>query len=95
MAKTPEAAASPSVTGVAAIALSVADDKVACLASSPEGTVEQLPANAWLQAVLAEVSGRGGGKPGQAQGSGPDVASLPKAVEVAKSFASAALSVAA
>ena len=37
------------------------------------------------------MSGRGGGKPAQAQGSGTEVANLPKAVEVAREVASKAL----
>ena len=78
-------------TGLATIALSVTDGKVACLASVPKESVEALPANTWLSTVLAEVSGRGGGKPAQAQGSGPEVANLPKAVEVAREVASKAL----
>jgi alanyl-tRNA synthetase len=78
-------------TGLATIALSVTDGKVACLASVPKESVEVLPANSWLSTVLAEVSGRGGGKPAQAQGSGPEVANLPKAVEVAREVASKAL----
>ena len=78
-------------TGLATIALSVTDGKVACLASVPKESVEALPANTWLSTVLAEVSGRGGGKPAQAQGSGPEVANLPKAVDVAREVASKAL----
>ena len=78
-------------TGLATIALSVSGGKVACLASVPKESVEALPANAWLSTVLDEVSGRGGGKPAQAQGSGPEVANLPKAVEVAREVASKAL----
>ena len=78
-------------TGLATIALSVSGGKVACLASVPKESVEALLANAWLSTVLDEVSGRGGGKPAQAQGSGPEVANLPKAVEVAREVASKAL----
>ena len=47
-------------TGLATIALSVSDGKVACLAAVPKDSVEALPANTWLSTVLAEVSGRGG-----------------------------------
>ena len=77
-------------TGLATIALSLTEGKVACLASVPEDRVGALPANTWLQTVLKEVSGRGGGKPAQAQGSGPEVANLAKAVEVASQVASEA-----
>ena len=47
-------------TGLATIALSVSDGKVACLAAVPKDSVEALPANTWLSTVLAEVSGRHG-----------------------------------
>ena len=77
-------------TGVAVLAISATDDKVACLAAVPKDSTEALPANAWLQHVLTAVSGRGGGKPGQAQGSGPDVAGVPKALDLAKEMASEA-----
>ena len=78
-------------TGLATIALSATDGKVPCLASVPEDCLGALPANTWLTTVLAEVSGRGGGKPAQAQGSGPDVDNLSKAVAVAREVASKAL----
>ena len=73
------------------LALSAADGKVACFALVPDGCTEQLPANTWLQPVLAAVGGRGGGKAGQALGSGTDVDSLPAAVEKAKAVAADAL----
>jgi len=79
-------------SGLAVFALSVVDgDKIACLASVPKGDADALPANSWLQTVLAEVNGRGGGRPAQAQGSGTDVAGLPKALEVARAMATEAL----
>ena len=73
------------------LALSTAGGKVACFAAVPDGSVDALSANNWLQPVLAEVGGRGGGKPAQAQGSGPEVDGLPKAKEVALSIAGDAL----
>ena len=78
-------------TNLATIALAVAGGKVGCCAAVPKELEGDLAANSWLQGVLAEVGGRGGGKPAQAQGSGPDVAALPKAVEAAKALASEAL----
>ena len=42
--------------------------------------------------VLADLDGRGGGKPNAAQGSGPAVQNVPKALETAKAFAKSALS---
>jgi len=78
-------------TSLPTIALSVADGKVACFAAVPDGAVEALPANTWLKPVLEAVGGRGGGKAAQAQGSGPEVDGLAKAVEAARSIAGEAL----
>ena len=74
-------------SGLPVLALSEAGGKVNCFALVPDDAASQLPANAWLTPVLAEVGGRGGGKPLQAQGSGAEIDGLPKAVEVAKSIA--------
>jgi len=76
-------------TGVAVLALSVDADsaKVACYAAVPDDAVGTLPANTWLQSALKEVGGRGGGKPGAAQGSGSELDGVPKAIEAAKSVA--------
>ena len=71
----------------------ISDGKVACFAAVPSTSEKELPANTWLQPVLAEVGGRGGGKPGQAQGSGPDVGGMSKAVEVARAVAGSAFDV--
>mmetsp|Transcript_58612 Transcript_58612/g.110272 ORF Transcript_58612/g.110272 Transcript_58612/m.110272 type:complete len:1076 (+) Transcript_58612:92-3319(+) len=83
--------------GIAGIALSADQGagKVACSAIVPEELVGTLPANSWLQAVLKEVDGRGGGRPGMAQGTGTAVDKLPLAIEKAGQFADEALAVAA
>ena len=78
-------------TNLATIALAVAGGKVGCCAAVPKELEGDLAANSWLQGVLAEVGGRGGGKPAQAQGSGPDVDALPKALEAAGKLAGEAL----
>ena len=80
-------------TSLPVLAVSVDDvaGKVACVAAVPDISVEVLPANTWLQAVLKEVDGRGGGKPGAAQGSGSGVANVPAAVETARAVAVKAL----
>ena len=80
-------------TRLPVIALSVAGGKVGCMAAVPPDVLAggQLAANTWLQGVLKEVDGRGGGKPAQAQGSGSDVDGLPRALEVARQLASDAL----
>ena len=73
------------------LAVSANDGKVACFAAVPDGMSKYLAATAWLTPVLAEVGGRGGGKPAQAQGSGPDLDGIQRALEVAKSVAADAL----
>ncbi|KAL3930031.1 MAG: hypothetical protein SGPRY_001704 [Prymnesium sp.] len=65
-------------------------EKVACCAAVPESSTDKLPANKWLQPVLEELGGRGGGRPFSAQGSGSDINSMPKAVEIAKTVAAKA-----
>ena len=61
------------------------------MAAVPDTTTDALPANSWLQAALAEVEGRGGDKPGSAQGSGTGVGNVLKAIEAAREFASGKL----
>jgi len=73
------------------IALSKAGGKVACFAAVPDEQTDTLNAGAWLKPVLAEMGGKGGGKPAQAQGAGPDLAGYEKAIEVARAFAGDAL----
>ena len=79
-------------TGVAVLVLSVDEQagKVACMAAVPDKDVEAFPANNWLQPVLKEVDGRGGGKGGSAQGSGVAIRNVPKAIETARALADAA-----
>ena len=61
------------------------------MAAVPDADAEKLAANTWLQAVLKELDGRGGGKPTAAQGSGTAVAKVPSAVEIARTMALEAL----
>mmetsp|Transcript_14872 Transcript_14872/g.24817 ORF Transcript_14872/g.24817 Transcript_14872/m.24817 type:complete len:1012 (+) Transcript_14872:16-3051(+) len=82
-------------TGISVLAL-LADtkvSKVACCVAVPDDDMAILPANTWLQAVLKEVDGRGGGKPSAAQGSGSAIKGLPLALERARTFASEAFDV--
>ena len=78
-------------SGVAVFALSVADGKLACMAAAPADAAAELPANKWLQDVLATVNGRGGGSPAQAQGSSTEVDGVERAIEAATSLAKEAL----
>ncbi len=63
---------------------------MAC-AAVPDGADGPLKANAWLSCALAEVGGRGGGKPTYAQGAGTDGARLTEAAAAADEFAANAI----
>jgi len=73
------------------LALSKTDGKVACFAAVPDALTDSIKANEWLKPVLEQVGGRGGGKPGQAQGSGATLDGYEKAIEVARSVATETL----
>ena len=77
--------------GLPVLAMAAGGGRVSCFAAVPDELSETIPANTWLQAALAEVDGKGGGKAGQAQGSGSDVDGVPRAVEVARAMATEAL----
>merc|ERR1712087_823163 len=83
-------------TGIAAFALSTDAEakKTSCCVAVPDKDTSILPANTWLQAVLKEVDGRGGGKPGAAQGSWSSVDGMPRALETARTLASEAFNLA-
>ena len=48
------------------------DGKVMAFASIPDDKTGDVSANDWLKEVLGKFGGRGGGKPGFAQGQAPD-----------------------
>lgn len=55
---------------VAVLAMAATPDgTVHCIATLPEGRQADFSATAWVQAALAPLGGRAGGKPGRAQGS--------------------------
>lgn len=56
-------------------------------AGVPTGLVDKLKASEWVNATLAVLGGKGGGKPGSAQGQGTDVAKAPEALAAAEQFA--------
>jgi len=58
----------------------------------PADLSKQMPAGAWLKAALDVVGGKGGGKPTNAQGQGPDTDKLPEAMEAAAQYATKTLS---
>ena len=79
--------------GVALLGLSTAADggRLSCFAAVPADLQQKMRADEWLRAALEPCGGRGGGKPGQAQGTGPDVGAADDALEAARSFARDAL----
>ena len=58
----------------------------------PADLTKRLPAGNWLKVALDVLGGKGGGKPTNAQGQGPDIEKLPQAIEAAKQHAQKALS---
>jgi len=80
--------------GVAVLVLSAdeAAGKVAAMAAVPKGSEDLLAANEWLNVVLHEVDGRGGGKPNAAQGSGTAASNVLGAIQVANAYAASKMS---
>ena len=62
--------------------------KVLCFAIVPEPLMKEtgLKANEWLKDVLDSVGGRGGGKPGNAQGQAPNCEDVEAVIAKAESF---------
>jgi len=62
--------------------------KVLCFAIVPESLMKEtgLKANEWLKDVLDSVGGRGGGKPGNAQGQAPNCEDVEAVIAKAESF---------
>jgi len=76
---------------VAVLLLSEAGGKVNCVAVVPDSNFDSLKADAWVQAALEPLGGRGGGKPGRAQGSAPaSEGCVAKAEAAALNFSKAA-----
>jgi len=80
-------------SGIPVLAISPDADagKVACIATVPKEISKTLSAKSWLETVLSEVDGRGGGKDVMAQGSGKKVDMVPAALEAANGYAKRAL----
>jgi len=78
---------------LAALLISVDADKgkVVAYAGVPDGLLPKLKAPEWLTAALAAVGGKGGGKPGGAQGQGGEVGGADEALAAAERFAALAL----
>ena len=64
------------------------DGPVAIIAGVPKGLVAQgLKAGDWVKEAAEVMGGKGGGRPDQAQGGGPDGSKLSDAVRHARSWA--------
>jgi len=69
--------------------------KILCFAIVPDSVQETgLKANEWLNDVLESVGGRGGGKPGSAQGQAPNCSDIDAVIAKAESFVNDAIAVA-
>eukprot|EP00986_Skeletonema_menzelii_P011865 scaffold6237_cov153-Skeletonema_menzelii.AAC.11 len=69
--------------------------KVLCFTIVPDSVQESgLKANEWLKDVLDSVGGRGGGKPGNAQGQAPNCSDVDALIAKAESFVNDAIAVA-
>lgn len=69
--------------------------KILCFAIVPDSVQESgLKANEWLKDVLDSVGGRGGGKPGSAQGQAPSCSDVDAVIAKAESFVNDAIAVA-
>ena len=62
--------------------------KVLAYAGVPDSLTKKLNAGEWVKAVLSVLGGKGGGKPGNAQGQGPAIDKTPQALDTAAHFAS-------
>jgi alanyl-tRNA synthetase len=69
-----------------------AEGRVALIASVPKELTAKIPANKLIQEIALIVGGKGGGRPENAQGSGPDVAKIDNAMSEAHRLLVAALS---
>jgi alanyl-tRNA synthetase len=68
--------------------------KILCFAIVPDSVQESgLKANEWLKDVLDSVGGRGGGKPGSAQGQAPSCSDVDAVIAKAESFVNDAIAV--
>lgn len=66
--------------------------KVLAYTGVPADLSKRMPAGNWLKVALEVLGGKGGGKPTNAQGQGPDIEKLPEAMQAAKEYANKTLS---
>ena len=68
------------------------EDKVALLADVPQVAIDRgLKAGDWIKAVAPVVGGKGGGRPNQAQGGGPEGGHIKAAADKAQEVALASM----
>ena len=65
--------------------------KALAWAGVPTALTGKLSAGDWVKAALELLGGKGGGKPAQAQGQGPNIDKIGEAVEAAAKFAASKL----
>lgn len=63
------------------------DDKAMAYAGVPQGASKTLPAGEWVTAAVKLMGGKGGGRPTNAQGMGPDVGAIGAAMQAAMEMA--------
>lgn len=78
-------------TSLAGLFLTADASKAVGYAAVPDAAQAKLKANEWLGAALQVLGGKGGGKPGVAQGTGPAVDKLAEALAVAEKMAKESL----
>ena len=67
------------------------DDKGLAFAGVPKEVSKTFSAGDWLKETIQVMGGKGGGKPTNAQGMGPNVDAIPAAADLAQKFAAAKL----
>jgi alanyl-tRNA synthetase len=61
--------------------------KALAYAGVPACLLPKISAQQWIACAMVELGGKGGGKPGSAQGQGPNVDKVPAAIAASTSFA--------
>jgi len=72
---------------IAAMLMSADSGKAVLYAGAPAELQAKLKANEWLTEALKVMGGKGGGKPGVAQGQAAEVERVSQAAEAAEHFA--------
>jgi alanyl-tRNA synthetase len=80
--------------GVAFIGISADNEKISCFAYVPDEMFNSIKANEWVSKTLESCGGKGGGRPGMAQGSAPtgDDTRMNRALKAALDQASSCIS---